>query len=86
LIIAPSYDVLNQWFETVKSRVADNVIWRVSEDFYVFDRNKLDLGRSTAPNAQAPQFMNKLIFQLQNDNGGRGISTFTNGSNRSEPT
>jgi hypothetical protein len=82
MIIAPSYDVLNQWFEAVKARVADNVIWRVSEDFYVFDRTKLNLGRSTAPNAEAPQFMNKLIFQLQNDNEGRGISTFNNSWNR----
>ncbi|KAJ5709627.1 hypothetical protein N7540_012643 [Penicillium herquei] len=82
LIIAPSYDVLNQWYEAVRGRVAENVLWRVSEDFYVFDRNKLNLGRSTMAGAEAPQFMNKLIFQLQNDNEGRGISTFNNSWNR----
>ncbi|OQD67788.1 hypothetical protein PENPOL_c003G08213 [Penicillium polonicum] len=82
VIIAPSYDILNEWYEAVRERVAENVLWRVSEDFYVFDRTKLHLGRSTAAGNEAPQFMNKLIFQLQNDNEGRGISTFNNHWNR----
>ncbi|KAJ5981892.1 hypothetical protein N7499_009053 [Penicillium canescens] len=78
VIVAPSYDILNEWYEAVRARVTENVLWRVSEDFYVFDRTKLNLGRSTAPGNEAPQFMNKIIFQLQNDNEGRGISTFNN--------
>lgn len=70
--------MLDEWYEAVRARVSENVLWRVSEDFYVFDRTKLHLGKSTSPGKEAPQFMNKLIFQLQNDNKGRGISTFNN--------
>jgi hypothetical protein len=78
LIIAPSFNELDDWYKTVRTRVADNVLVRVSDDFYVFDRAKFDLGSCTKPGKEAPNFMNKLIFQLMNDNGGRGISTFIN--------
>lgn len=78
MIIAPTYGVLNEWFEAVRSKVADNVLVRVTEDFYVFDRNKLHLGRSTAAGHEAPNFQNKIIFQLLNDNEGRGAPTFIN--------
>ncbi|KAF1824261.1 uncharacterized protein K489DRAFT_408660 [Dissoconium aciculare CBS 342.82] len=78
LIIAPSFKELDDWYKTVRTRVADNVLVRVSDDFYVFDRSKFDLGSSTKPGKEAPNHMNKMIFQLMNDNGGRGISTFIN--------
>ena len=78
LIIAPSFNELDAWYKAVRERVADNVLVRVSDDFYVFDRTKLHLGRSTLAGHEAPQFQNKLIFQLMNDNEGRGISTFLN--------
>ena len=68
--------MLDEWYEAVRARVSENVLWRVSEDFYVFDRTKLHLGKSTSPGKEAPQFMNKLIIQLQNDDEDRGISTF----------
>ncbi|OGM50178.1 hypothetical protein ABOM_001081 [Aspergillus bombycis] len=77
LIIAPTFDILDDWYNTVKSKVPDD-IWRVSDDFYVFNRNKLRLGKSTAPGKEAPQFMNKMIFQLLSDNENRNIPTFVN--------
>ncbi|KAG8422771.1 hypothetical protein J3459_010058 [Metarhizium acridum] len=79
VIVAPNFKVLDEWYHEVKNKVSDNVISRVSHEFYVFDRNKLNLGRSTAQGHEAPQFMNKLIFQLLQDNEGRNISTFING-------
>ncbi|KAF5123359.1 hypothetical protein E5D57_011272 [Metarhizium anisopliae] len=79
VIVAPNFNILDAWYYEVKDKVADNVFWRVSNEFYVFDAAKLNLGRSTAPGHEAPKFMNKLIFQLLNDNEGRNISTFVNG-------
>jgi len=78
MIIAPNYDILNEWYETVQTKVADNVLVRVTEDFYVFDRSKLALGESTRAGHEAPHFQNKLIFTLMNDLGGRGNPTFLN--------
>jgi hypothetical protein len=36
--MAPFYDILNEWYKAVRARVTENVLWRVSEDLYVFDR------------------------------------------------
>ncbi|KID93347.1 hypothetical protein MAJ_10701, partial [Metarhizium majus ARSEF 297] len=79
LIIAPNFLTLDQWFDEVKDKLPDNVIWRVSDEFYVYDERKFKLGRSTSQGHEAPKFMNKLIFTLLDDNGGRNISTFING-------
>ncbi|OQE11868.1 hypothetical protein PENFLA_c071G07434 [Penicillium flavigenum] len=78
VIVAPNQRTLDQWYGAVQDKVADNVLSRVSEDFYVFDRNKLNLGRSTADGHEAPRFMNKIIFQLLSDNEGRNITSFVN--------
>jgi hypothetical protein len=78
MIIAPNYEILNDWYEAVRSKVADNVLIRVTEDFYVFDRNKLHLGESTRAGHEAPNFQNKMMFTLLNDQGGRGNPTFLN--------
>ncbi|KAJ5487406.1 hypothetical protein N7530_001706 [Penicillium desertorum] len=78
VIVAPNQRTLDQWYSAVQDKVADNVLSRVSEDFYVFDRNKLNLGRSTADGHEAPRFMNKIIFQLLSDNEGRNITSFVN--------
>ncbi|KAJ5968540.1 hypothetical protein N7501_004788 [Penicillium viridicatum] len=63
----------------------DDWSWRyvtIAPSYDILNETKLHLGRSTAAGKEAPQFMNKLIFQLQNDNEGRGISTFNNHWNR----
>ncbi|KAJ5191047.1 uncharacterized protein N7498_010032 [Penicillium cinerascens] len=78
VIVAPSLHTLNQWYNAVQDKVADNVLQRVDDDFYVFDRNKLNLGRSTADGHEAPRFMNKIIFQLLSDNEGRNLTSFVN--------
>ncbi|RYO81188.1 hypothetical protein DL766_007718 [Monosporascus sp. MC13-8B] len=78
VIIAPTFHILNDWYNAVRGRVGEDVLWRVSDDFYVFNRQRLNLGRSTTTGAEAPQFMNKLIFQLLSDNEGRNITTFVN--------
>ncbi|KAK3216401.1 hypothetical protein GRF29_8g3170442 [Pseudopithomyces chartarum] len=79
LLIGPSKEVVHDWFNVVQDRVGDHVLWKLSDDFFVFDRNKLDLGRSTAQGHEAPKFMDKLIIQLLSDlEGNRVISTFAN--------
>jgi hypothetical protein len=80
VIAAPTQAISQDWFRTVRGKVADGVLEQVSPEFIVFDRTKLNLGRSTSPNAEAPHFMNKMIFNLMNDNEGRNITTFVNGS------
>jgi hypothetical protein len=79
VIAAPTQEIFQDWFRTVKSKVADGVLEQVSPEFIVFNREKLHLGASTREKAEAPQFMNKLIFNLMNDNEGRNITTFQNG-------
>jgi hypothetical protein len=80
MIIAPSFKELDEWYQFLRTRVAEDVLRRLSDDFYVFDRSKLDLGSSTRDGHEAPQFKNKLIFTVLNDNalGGRGNPTFIN--------
>jgi hypothetical protein len=69
---------VDAWYRAVQDKVGDEVLQKVSDDFYVFDRTKLNLGRSTSPGNEAPNFMNKIIFQLLSDNEGRNITTFVN--------
>ncbi|KAF2867977.1 hypothetical protein BDV95DRAFT_597720 [Massariosphaeria phaeospora] len=80
VLISPSFHVLDEWYKAVQDKVGEQVLQRVADDFYVFDRTKLNLGRSTAQGNEAPKFMNKIIFQLLNDNEGRNITTFVNGN------
>ncbi|USP76427.1 hypothetical protein yc1106_03701 [Curvularia clavata] len=78
VIIGCDIHAVRVWYRAVRAKVGDDVLQQVSDDFYVFDRNKLNLGRSTDKGNEAPQFMNKIIFQLLSDNEGRNITTFTN--------
>ncbi|QLI64638.1 uncharacterized protein G6M90_00g017730 [Metarhizium brunneum] len=80
LIIAPNFKILDQFYEEARKIVGVNTFWRVSDDFYVYDRSEFDLGKCTTQKKQLEQFKNKLIFTLLNDLGGRVVPTFNNGS------
>jgi hypothetical protein len=47
VIAAPTQEIFQDWFRTVKSKVADGVLEQVSPEFIVFNREKLHLGAST---------------------------------------
>ncbi|OJJ66970.1 hypothetical protein ASPBRDRAFT_211167 [Aspergillus brasiliensis CBS 101740] len=83
LITAPDYNTFNDWFETVRAKVGDRVIYKLSSDFIAYDRNKFALGDCTRQNQEASKFLDKIMITLLNDRDGRTISTFNNSWNTS---
>ncbi|RJE24909.1 hypothetical protein PHISCL_02741 [Aspergillus sclerotialis] len=78
LIIAPTMETIDEWFRALQERIGCEHIIRVSPEFYAHDPGKVDLGRSTFTGREVPQFMNKMMFILLHDVGGRIFTTFSN--------
>lgn len=72
VLAAPSVEVLDEWWRKVSS--LDLEFERLSPEWYTYNQTSVE---STLTNAaQAPEFLNKIMVQLQNDSGGRGFDTF----------
>lgn len=78
IIIAPSMEVLDEWYRALQKKLPPGGITRKSPEFYVHDHKKVDLGRTTAKGNQTPEFLNLVKFTLLSDVTGREYVTFYN--------
>jgi hypothetical protein len=78
LIVAPTMEVLDEWYRALQKKLPAGAITRKSPEFYVHDHSKVDLGRTTAKDHQTPEFVNLVTFTLLYDVTGREYPTFYN--------
>ena len=72
-------ETVDEWFRALQARIGSENIIRVSPEFYAHNPSVVDLGRSTMTGHEVPQFMNRMMFTLLHDVGGRIFNTFYNG-------
>ncbi|KAF9886751.1 hypothetical protein FE257_011128 [Aspergillus nanangensis] len=79
IIVAPNMNTLDFfWYRQLHEVKPAAELNRESPEFYTFNSNNIDLGRCTYTGHDSHEFMNKLIFTLLDDVGGRQWPPFIN--------